>query len=573
MPLLVNDSEKVTSPNNAWVLSVEEGLHYLQQLKELGKELDENGNLKQSLDIAVAAKLPGGLPDDIDGVINSLNRLIEEGEKIGDEQISKDKLDELLAEYDKALREGVDSEAALKEIFNRNPNLGKENIDRFVEVQKKFRDEIAKAEVLDVETKTVEEGVVVDEEVKNDVKLVKGKIQDLSRRVAQETGVSEVDKETLNRIETEMEKLIAPDVRSGEEKINDLARAVARGEISQLEYKVKIEEMEKWALEHRKEVDNYLTEKFVEGVNNENGGKITDEQRQAARTIKNLSNNVFHGGDEIKTQEDLILKNDSSGKTIIGLKNLEATVGFGKMSLEETNNTLEKVREAELKLGSLKIPSDYEVEAFGRVSAVLRKDEKTRNALERIQKKRTIFGKKVNFYQFTNGQKRIWKEQVLMGNNLNLEDAMRRTYRGIERGSFGGTPMATNGVAVNLNRGFLGGLQKAVSGSFLKKSLGDLGSKLGPGIRNVLGNGINTLGKGLFKGINSFGGVLSSIGRFKVKVMTTALAKILIVGGIVLILFYAITTIMGSGWNWDENATEEMTKVYPDGGSGAGREF
>ncbi len=575
---LPNDREgQIVFLNSIKVISFDDGLIYLRQLKELGGELDPNGEFKKSLDELVK----GVISDKVDEAINSLERKADAEKKIGDEQISKQKLDELLKEFDeKQAKNDNSSEAVLKEIqdiLDKKPSLADENIRRFIETQTKLKSEKIKAEegvVIEekpedkskAEDGTVVREEVVDKKVKEDVKLVKGKIQDLSRKLAQESGKSEVDKETISRIETEMERIIdGSEIKSNEEKINDLTRAVAKGEISQLEYKVKIKaitlELEKWASEHREAVDNYLTERFVEKVKKENGGKITEEQKQAVRVKKKLSSQVLNLDNEIKNQENSILSKDPSGKAKIAVDNFNVTAGYVNISPKETRDILEKSEKADVVLGGLKIPADSNLDAFDRVNAVLRKDEKVKGALERIQRKRALFGEtKVNMYRFMGGQRKIGSQQnqniersIKMFTGNSLGDAMGRVYAGMANG--GGMRL---GLMGNISNGLKN--LSATTGGFLKKSLGDLGSRLGPGIRKGLGNGITRLGGGFLKGVNGLGGALSSIGGFKVKAAVAVSAGILIaiIAGS---LFLANQQVFGPGYFqgaqfWDENAVE-----------------
>ena len=127
--------------NSKSVILPDDGLFYLRQLKELGGELDENGELKKSLDKLITGGVVGG----VDGAIDSLTNL-----KIGDKQISKNKLDELVRAYEEAsAKKNSDSEAILKEIqdiLEKEPDLASENVKRLIENQTKIRDERVKRE-------------------------------------------------------------------------------------------------------------------------------------------------------------------------------------------------------------------------------------------------------------------------------------------------------------------------------------------------------------------------------------------------------------------------------------------
>jgi hypothetical protein len=278
----------------------------------------------------------------------------------------------------------------------------------------------------------------------------------------------------------------------------------------------------------------------------------------------------------IEDQEEIVKQtfyDKSPGEVDRAFSRVGILIGLTKMSPKQSeailseNERINSRFEGKIPYNELpeKIPA--QALAFDDVAAVL-KDEKAQKLLSHAQS-RGVFGKtKENFYRFVTRQRvgaaraqsidksvdYSMKELLLTGNSLG--DAMERIYTGMEG----------RGLTTSLPNGVSNGLANfsAPVGSFLKKSLVNFGEKFGPGIRSGIGNVATNIGVGLGKAATGLGSALSSIGGVKVKAAATISVGVLIAIIVLTILlinqFYTMPNLMmGSGWEWSDNAVESNT--------------
>ncbi len=405
---------------------------------------------------------------------------------------------------------------------------------------------------------------VLNDRINKNVGKVENKIGSISKKLTSDPERQKVIRETMENV------VQGRELTTENETVKSISEAAAEidteGSVTdEIEAKEALAELKKAEEENPEAFRQYRMTKYVDNslkqAKTENKN-LTPEQEQFLKDQVTEIAGVMYSKGNIENQKMMVsqtFRGQSPGRVKNEFGNLRGLVGLMNSHKKPSKIIQESdKREGKLKLGGIKIPSNYEADAFDRAKSLLRKDTRSLRRLDSIQGGGSFWVRfKMTFYNFANGWRggnslvqtqggylsRIGRQpaadfvQNSMG--LLLQNGFTSGLGSIVKGSLGSGVKSALGnlagdAALKLAGGTLGPIGVAATKAigFLKKFLGNTGAKLAPGIKNGLGNAFDKTGSGLGKVAVGLGALLGSIGFIGTATASTLISGA-VVGGIV----------------------------------------
>lgn len=368
-------------------------------------------------------------------------------------------------------------------------------------------------------------------------KIVRDEIDSVSKKITSDPERQRIVRETMENI------IQGRDLKTENELISEISMAANGSDneetvADKIAAKEALEEMKKAEKENQEEFRQYRITKYVDGyvkqarAENKN---LTSEQENLLREQATEIAGVMYSNGNIGNQGMMVsatFNSQSRGKVQNEFGNLRGTIGF--MTARKKPRDIIKdsnKREEELKLGGVKIPSNYEKDAFDRARFLLGKNTRLLRRVSSIQEGGSFLVRlKMTFYNFASGWRqgggliqteggylsRIGRQSAndfvpgAMG--LFLQNGFDTGFGEMVKGVFGsGVRNFAGDAALKLAGGPAGLAASKVLG-FLKKFFGNSGSKLGIGVKTGLGSAFDKGGSMLGKAAMGLGALLASIG-------------------------------------------------------------
>lgn len=366
--------------------------------KEVKKILDElkliKGKIIEGKPLAISIKNLGA-SDNIDEAIDNL---AEEKQSDNTSVVDKAKIDELLAEYEEYIENGLSEKEALYRIKKENEeNISAKEIERLIQRQ---------SEIYQTKIKEIEKDFVPEDE---DEEIIESKSDEVAQKIIKElSNNNERVGELINRKRTEVEDELRKTVKkvfSGEETTleNGIIKIIQEKDDSLTKQKIPISsssiktiqlELNNWVNKNEKQVIEYkgkVLEKKIKTEILRKNSELTKEEKVGvenyAKFVKNFycsTKTVDINRDKEKTVSQAENVGLSPGQVSNGWDNLQAFTGL----INSTQKPLELINQYRTLAGKIgnKIPTGIkECDSLNVVIKMAEKSDKFRYLIGKTQ--------------------------------------------------------------------------------------------------------------------------------------------------------------------------------------------
>lgn len=420
---------------------------------------------------------------------------------------------------------------------------------------------------------------------KAEQEILTGKDRDIVNILEYKAKINSVaQKLTPDPQKQEAVKKVVNDMVSGESLLteNESADLVSKAIVGANEEKTPaiematkeaVMEIDKWEEQHPEEANQNKREKYINDslkqARLENKDLTLDEERALEEKFNNIAELLYPPGSSTENQRRKIAETfrDHPGKAQNSWHEVKITLGLVK-SKDKPSAIFKNDDEINVRLGKVKVPSNYGTEAFGRLKSAVRKNSSYSKRLDSIQGGGGFLVRlKMTFYRLGHG----WGgggivqpegEFARVGNQsmssfapgavgFLMQNGLDSGLGGVLKGMVGSGVKSTLGnlagdAALKLAGGALGpaGVAAAKVLGFLKNFFGNAGSKLGIGVKNGLGSAFDKTGSGLGKLAMGLGALLASVGFIGTAAASTMVSGA-VVGGVAGVVVYQQNIVPG----------------------------